>query len=759
MPPGPPPPAEAASASVLDVEGTGAAGPEDGDEPPSSTPACTVVFTPTGRTGIVSAGTTVLDAARELGVDLDSVCGGRGICGRCQVVPAVGSFPKWAITAGPEALSPAGATEAAYGGRRPLGPQSRLGCQARVQADIVVDVPPDSQLHGPVVRKTVDIGDIALDPLSTLHVITVPPPTLDERRGLAEIVIDRIADEWDVRLAGILPGALEALHASVAAGTQVDAGGRLVTVAVRWSVPDGTSPDGTGPEHRGPCGSEPARPERTGMISAVWPDVVTAALGIAVDIGSTTLAGHLTDLHSGEILASAGRMNPQIRLGEDLMSRVSYVMMNPGGAAELTSLVRDALASLTSELCDVAGTDPAGVLEVVLVGNPIMIHIALGIDPTPLGQAPFTLATDAAVELEGPQMGLPCPAARVYVGPAIAGHVGADTSAAVLAGGPHRDEAITLLVDVGTNAEIVLGSSEGLWAASSPTGPAFEGAQISCGQRATPGAIERVRIDPATWAPRVRVIGSQMWSDEPGFAAEIERQVAAGSRSAAAGVTGICGSGIIEVIAEMYLAGVLSSDGVIAEPPTEGERASRVISEGRTSSFVLYEPPEGSGGPTITVTQNDVRAIQLAKAALRAGIDLLCERASIVAPDRVQLAGAFGAHIDPTRAMVLGLIGDCDPAAVRSVGNAAGTGALRALLSGTQRAEMERVVRGIRKIETATEPRFQELFVAAMALPHATAPSPKLSTVIALPPRASPDAPDGMPGDRSARRSRQRRRR
>ncbi len=676
-----------------------------------------VVFTPSGRAGAVSAGTTVLDAARGLGVDLDSVCGGRGICGRCQVVPSVGSFPKWAITAGPEALSSRGATEAAYEGRRPLGPEARLGCQAHVCADVVVDVPPDSQLHGPVVRKSVDVGDIALDPMSTLHVVTVPPPTLDERRGLAQVVIDCVADEWHLRLDGVLPHVLPGLHAAVDAGPADADGNRLVTVAIRWS--------GAGAG------------ERTGVVAAVRPGVVTVGLGVAVDIGSTTIAGHLTDLHSGDVLASTGRMNPQIRLGEDLMSRVSYVMMNPGGAGELTVLVRDSLAALITELCSDAGAEPDAVLEVVLVGNPIMMHIALGIDPTPLGQAPFTLATDAAVELDGPAMDLPCPSARVYVAPAIAGHVGADTAAAVLAGGPHRDAAITLLVDVGTNAEIVLGSLGGLWAASSPTGPAFEGAQISCGQRATPGAIERVRIDPATWAPRVRVIGCDLWSDQPGFAEAVDRRVAAGARSAAAGVTGICGSGIIEVIAEMYLAGVLSPEGVIAAPPGEGERASRVISDGRTSSFVLYAPPEGVEGPTITITQNDVRAIQLAKAALRAGIDLLCEHAGIDAPDRVQLAGAFGAHIDPVRAMVLGLIGDCHPSEVRSVGNAAGTGAVRALLSGTQRAEMERVVRGIRKIETATEPRFQELFVAAMALPHATAPTPLLATVVSLPPRTS----------------------
>lgn len=731
------PPTDASPGSVIDADPTGAVGGAAGGEV-GAPASCRVVFTPTGRVGVVSSGTTVLDAARELGVDLDSVCGGRGICGRCQVVPSLGSFPKWAMTAGGDALSPPGATEAAYQGRRPLGPCARLGCQAQVRADVVVDVPPDSQLHGPVVRKNVDVGDIVLDPLSTLHVVTVPPATLDERRGLAQIVIDCVADEWDVRLAGIVPAALAGLHRSVAAGAPDDVDGRLVTVAVRWSGPE--------------------RGERTGMIAAVWPGVVTAALGVAIDIGSTTIAGHLTDLHSGEVLASAGRMNPQIRLGEDLMSRVSYVMMNPGGAQELTALVRDSLAALIAELCSDAGSESSAVLEVVLVGNPIMMHIALGIDPTPLGQAPFTLATDAAVELDGPEMDVPCPSARVYVGPAIAGHVGADTAAAVLAGGPHRDAAVTLLVDVGTNAEIVLGSSEGLWAASSPTGPAFEGAQISCGQRATPGAIERVRIDPATWAPRVRVIGCDLWSDEPGFAEAIERQVAVGARSAAAGVTGICGSGIIEVIAEMYLAGVLSPDGVIAAPSSEGERASRVISDGRTSSFVLYEPPEGAAGPTITITQNDVRAIQLAKAALRAGIDLLCERADIDAPDRVQLAGAFGAHIDPVRAMVLGLIGDCDPDQVRSVGNAAGTGAVRALLSGSQRAEMERVVRTIRKIETAIEPRFQELFVAAMALPHATAPSSRLSTVIELPPRAGSKADGGASPDRSSRRSRQRRR-
>ena len=355
--------------------------------PGSNARKARVVFTPSGRSGTVAQGTTVLDAARMLGVDLDSVCGGRGICGRCQIVPSLGLFPKWAIEADALALSPSNETEASYAGRRALTSAARLGCQAAICADAVVDVPPESQLHSPVVRKSIDVGDIVADPMTTLHAVTIPAPTLDERRGLAQIVIEQLRAEWSLSVGGALPSALGGLHNAVAAGDG------LVTAAVRWS------------------GAEPSH--RTGLLAAAWPGVVTTALGIAVDIGSTTLAGHLTDLHTGEVLASAGRMNPQIRLGEDLMSRVSYVMMNDGGDAELTTLVRDALAELVIEMCTDAEADPEMVVEVVLVGNPIMIHIALGIDPTPLGQAPFTLATDAPVELEGPQLGLACPAATL----------------------------------------------------------------------------------------------------------------------------------------------------------------------------------------------------------------------------------------------------------------------------------------------------------------------------------------------------------
>jgi uncharacterized 2Fe-2S/4Fe-4S cluster protein (DUF4445 family) len=413
------------------------------------------------------------------------------------------------------------------------------------------------------------------------------------------------------------------------------------------------------------------------------------------------VAGHLCDLATGEVVASTGIMNPQIRFGEDLMSRVSYVMMHEQGAYELTAAIRAGLRDLLGQLVAASGIDRDRVLDVVLVGNPIMHHLVLGIDPTPLGTAPFTLATDEPIDAWSEDIALDLPNAHLHVLPCIAGHVGADTAAAVLQEGPHRGDAVMLLVDVGTNAEIVLGNREWLYAASSPTGPAIEGAQLSCGQRATAGAIERVRIDPETLEPRVKVIGVGAWSDEPEFAMQ----------SASVDITGVCGSGIVEVIAELFLAGVILRDGTI--DGAAAVRSARVVPEGRTFAYVLHAGPGGE----LRITQNDVRAIQLAKAALNAGVRLLMDHAAISAFAAVRLAGAFGSHIDPAYALVLGLIPDCDPAIARNVGNAAGSGAVRALLSRAARQEIASIARKIQKIETAIEPRFQAHFVRAMGFP------------------------------------------
>jgi uncharacterized 2Fe-2S/4Fe-4S cluster protein (DUF4445 family) len=344
-----------------------------------------------------------------------------------------------------------------------------------------------------------------------------------------------------------------------------------------------------------------------------------------------------------------------------------------------------------------------------------MLHLLLGIDPVELGGAPFALATDETVTVRAEEIGLALhPNARIYVLPCIAGHVGADAAGMILAERPDLGDELTLLVDVGTNAEIVLGNRHRLLACSSPTGPAFEGAQISCGQRAAPGAIERVRIDPTTLEARFKVIGSDLWSDEPGFTA------------ATSGVSGICGSGIIEVIAEMYLAGIINQDGVV-----DGQlaaRSDRIVPTGRTFGYVVHR-----GSVTLTVTQNDVRAIQLAKAALYAGIKLLMEHLGVDHVDRIRLAGAFGSHIDVKYAMLLGMIPDCDLSQVASAGNAAGTGARIALLDNGSRRTIEALVRKVEKIETAIEPRFQAHFVEAMGIPHSTATYVHLRQAVDLP--------------------------
>jgi uncharacterized 2Fe-2S/4Fe-4S cluster protein (DUF4445 family) len=373
-------------------------------------------------------------------------------------------------------------------------------------------------------------------------------------------------------------------------------------------------------------------------------------------------------------------------------------------------------------------------LELTIVGNPIMHHLLLGIDPVELGGAPFALATDSALGLHASELQLDVhPGARVYTLPCIAGHVGADTAGMLLSERPDLSDKLTLLVDVGTNAEIVLGNRERLLACSSPTGPAFEGAQISSGQRAAPGAIERVRIDRTTLEAKFKVIGSDLWSNQPGF-----EQAVAGS-----GVTGICGSGIIEVIAEMYLAGIINQDGVI--DGGLARRSDRIVPTGRTYAYVVHR-----GTPALQITQNDVRAIQLAKAALRAGVALLMERLGVDHVDRIRLAGAFGSHIDVKYAMILGMIPDCDLFMVSSAGNAAGTGARIALLDSDSRTAIEELVRRVDKIETAIEPKFQAHFVAAMGIPHSSEAYPNLRKVVQLPP-VKTAAP--RPGARGRRRA------
>ncbi|MDH3790777.1 MAG: ASKHA domain-containing protein, partial [Rhodospirillales bacterium] len=584
-----------------------------------------VVFTPSGRRGRFALGTPLLEAARSLGVDIDSVCGGRGLCGRCQITLGEGEFAKHGIVSRAAHLTAFNQVEARYDSKKGIKPGRRLSCQALLQGDAVIDVPPDSQVHKQVVRKRAEVRDIEIDPAIRLHYVEVAEPDMHNPTGDLERLLAALEEQWELTGLECDLRGLQGLQKALRQGDW------KVTVAV----------------HRGQ------------VITAIWPGFHDRAYGLAVDVGSTTVAAHLCRLSTGEVLASSGIMNPQIRFGEDLMSRVSYVMMNPGGDQEMTAAVREAVNTLTEEVAQEAGIDRQEILNATFVGNPIMHHLLLGIDPTELGGAPFALAANSGMTLWATELDLDInPNARVYVLPCIAGHVGADTAGVILSESPYLAEEITLVVDVGTNAEILLGNKERLLAASSPTGPAFEGAQISCGQRAAPGAIERLRIDPETLEPRYRVIGSELWSDEAGFAEATKKT----------GVTGVCGSGIIEALAEMYLSGILAADGTI--DGALAAKSPRIQAEGRTFSYLIRD-----GEPELRITQNDVRAIQLAKAALYAGARLLMDQLGIDAVERIVLAGAFGSHIDVKYAMVLGMIPDCELAKVQSAGNAAGTGA------------------------------------------------------------------------------------
>ncbi|MDP6190732.1 MAG: ASKHA domain-containing protein, partial [Gammaproteobacteria bacterium] len=415
--------------------------------------------------------------------------------------------------------------------------------------------------------------EIALNPLVHLYYVEVQEPDMHDPSGDLRRLLNALEHDWQLTDLDYDVSLLVQLQALLRKGNW------SVTVAVREGK----------------------------QVVAVWAGFHERLYGIAVDVGSTTIAAHLCVLVSGEVKASAGMMNPQIRFGEDLMSRVSYVMMNPGGDQDMARVVRESLNTLVQDLRQQEGCEISDMLEITFVANPVMHHLLLGINPVELGGAPFALTTDMAVNMLARDLDIQLnPQARAYLLPCIAGHVGADAAGMVLAEEPFNHDEMTLLVDVGTNAEIVLGNRHRLVACSSPTGPAFEGAQISAGQRAAAGAIERIRIDPETLEPRFRVIGSELWSDEPGFAEAV----------AATGVTGICGSGIIEVVAELYLAGVINQDGVIDGSLVAS--SSRIQPDGRTFAYEILPATEQRAA--VKIMQNDVRAIQLAKAALYAGI-------------------------------------------------------------------------------------------------------------------------------------------
>ncbi|PCJ50506.1 MAG: drug:proton antiporter [Gammaproteobacteria bacterium] len=670
-----------------------------------------VVFTPSGIQGEVDKDTDIMTAANELGADIATLCGGNGQCARCKIQISSGEFAKHNITSKVENLSDVTDIEIKRLSKSALEQGYRLACRAKILADIVVDVPLDSQVHEQVIRKpatTLD-SDFISSAVSAIQLIyvQVEEPQLDSPTGDLERLKQAIESEVGLTKLSVEPALLPQLQNVLRKGNW------QVTVAIY---------------------------EQSKVI-AIWPSKQLTAYGLAVDIGSTTIVGHLCDLETGEVLATHGLMNPQIRFGEDLMSRVSYSMMNPGGVQQMTDIVRQSICTIVDKLLSKSKVARDKLLDAVFVGNPVMHHLFLGIDPIELGGAPFALATQGSVSLPASTLKLNlAEGAQIYIPPCIAGHVGADAAAVLLAERPYKQGKITLIIDVGTNAEIILGNREKLVAASSPTGPAFEGAQINDGQRAAPGAIERVRIDSETLEPTIKIIGVDCWSNDKQFESALTKNR----------ITGICGSGIIEAIASLFLVGIIKPDGVI-----DGDKSAisdRVIKNGKTWAYRLVDERYGESS-SVLITQNDVRAIQLAKATLYASIKLLLAKLKGKNIEKICFAGAFGAQIDPLYAMLLGMIPDCSLDNLVSVGNAAGTGARKALLCTKSRREIESEVIKLEKIETAVEANFQEHFINAMALPHKVDQFENLAKLVTIPQQLSESRSQGRGANRRRRSS------
>lgn len=644
-----------------------------------------IAFSPSGKRGEAGEGKDILQVARDIGVGIETSCGGNGQCGKCQVSISEGSFSKFQIESSLAHVSDLTSAEKQHQKTGYLREGYRLACCTKVLGDVVVDVPAFSQAQKQMVRKSTSLANVEVQGNIDLYEVLLAEPNMHDQDGDGQLLKKALWFEHAFSDINIEFPVFRDLQAALKEGN------RRLVVAIR---------------------------DRS--VVAVFPkndNAPTELYGLAFDIGSTTIAGHLVSLKSAKVVASGGVMNPQIRFGEDLMSRVSYIIMNEGGLANMNGVLLEAINDLVDELIKEAGINKNWVLESVFVANPVMHHIFLKIDPSLLGVAPFVLATNEALYLDSNEIGLKfAKAAKSYILPCIAGHVGADAASVVLSTEIEKRSGWTLSVDIGTNAEIVLANKERIFACSSPTGPAFEGAQISSGQRAAIGAIERVKINRETLEPSFKIIGCDYWSDEPEFA----------EATADITVSGICGSGIIEVVAELYLSGIISQDGVF--DASLAEQTERLVSQGRTYAYRLYKDTVD-----ILVTQNDIRQIQLAKAALYAGAKLLFDKAKITQPDRILLAGAFGSHINVEQAMVLGLIPDCKLSEVVSVGNAAGDGAIKALLNIQAREHIEALVRRIYKVETATEADFQRYFIDAMAIPNKTDPFTELQKQVVLP--------------------------
>ncbi len=640
-----------------------------------------MVFQPSGRRGKVAEGRTLLEASRELGVDIDSICGGRQSCGKCKVRVEEGRFEKLNISSRTSHLSAWELSENEFIDVNLKAEGYRLACAARLKGDVLVFVPEESRAGKQVIRKGPGEVAIELNPAVKIYHVELPRPSLEDPLGDFERLTRELGEIHGLK-------------------------NMVIDYFVLLDLPD------------------ILRKGEWKVAAAVWndreiiwvrPASVEEWWGLAVDVGTTTVAAYLCSLKTGRVHAIESMMNPQVTYGEDVMSRITYAMTHPRtGLKEMNRFIIEGLNDLIFQAAKTGGIDQEEIVDMTLVGNTTMHHLLLRIDPQYIGSAPFTPALHRAMDLKARDLGLKINrSAYVHILPIEAGFVGADNVGVLICGEPYRKDEIHLIIDVGTNGELVLGNKERLVSASCATGPALEGAQITFGMRASPGAIERVKIDPETLEVNYKVIGQESWSQN--------------SKPGKTETKGICGSGILDVLGELYRTGIVDKTGAFNRD-LDIPRL-RTNSEG-TPEFVIAWSQETSIGRNIVVTQHDIRQIQLAKAAIYAGAKLMMRHLGIDRVDRVLIAGAFGSYIDREEALTIGMLPDIPIERIVSVGNAAGDGARIALLNREKREEAGWIARQVEYMELTTNEAFQDEFVAALHIPHARDKFPHLKGIV-----------------------------
>jgi len=677
----------------------------------------TLVFQPSGTRGKVQAGISIRRAATSLGVEIESICADVATCGKCRVLIEDGRLGN--IDSSPDHASAIRSTEELWITRRAktwrkmgLDPDRlRLSCQAEIQGDMVVFVPESSRGNRQIIRKAATDRHIDIHPAVRRYYLDLEPATLEDPLGDVE------------RVSVSLVAAMSRIHGDA-----------------EWVAPD---PSDIWFDFHVIRTIGAAIREGDWKVSlTVWqgrqvidirPGYHDELYGIAVDIGSTAIAIYICDLVTGEVVGTDSMMNPQTAVGDDIMSRMTYESQNEDGLATLHDAVVSGLSKLVKRALRAKRIKEIDVHEIVVVGNTTMHHLFLGISTKHLSTVPFVPTSHRAFDIKARDLGIVVnPSANVHVLPIAASFVGADAMAVIIAEEPHKQDENLLIIDIGTNAELIAGNRSGLVCTSTPTGPAFEGAHIEYGMRAADGAIEKVEIDPDTLEPRYKVIGTGGWGPH---------ELVVGDPIQEGGpVKGLCGSAIIDAVAEMFRTGIITPRGHFA-PNINSER----VRQGELGwEYVIAWSDETSISRDIPITLGDVRQIQLAKAALYTASHLLLRELGIETPDKIILAGAFGSHIDKTKAMMLGMIPNCPLERVFSVGNAAGDGARIALLNRHKRVEAQQIAESIRRVELPVEPEFQNEFLQALNFPHM---SHRFSAVADLIPSYNPDPLAARLGD------------